>query len=83
MRFWSRISILLNILPGNCETCYTASVIVQIVYFNTDALSLRAYRSGTKLENTSLSTDGKQGSAYEVYNLYNSVCRNQSFAITC
>ena len=30
-------------------------------YANTDTLSLRAYCSGTKLENTSLSTDGKQG----------------------
>ena len=42
-----------------------AVVIVYMVYSNADTLSLQAYRSGTKLENTSLSTDGKQGSALE------------------
>ena len=58
-----------------------AVVIVCVVYSNADSLSLRAYRSGTKLENTSLSTDGKQGFAYEVYNLYNSKLISVSFAI--
>ena len=43
-----------------------------MVYSNADSLSLRAYRSGTKLENTSLSTDGKQGSAYGIHNVHNS-----------
>ena len=49
-----------------------AVVIVHIVHSNADSLSLRAYRSGTKLENTSLSADGKQGSAYGIYHVYNS-----------
>ena len=59
-----------------------AIVIVYMVYFNADALSLRAYRSGTKLENTSLSTDGKQGSAYGIYHVHNSQLANVCFAIT-
>ena len=49
-----------------------AVVIVCVVDSNADSLSLRAYRSGTKLENTSLSTGGKQGSAYGIYNIHNS-----------
>ena len=51
-----------------------AVVIVYVVYSNADSLSLRAYRSGTKLENTTLSTDGKQGSAYGIYNIHNDNC---------
>ena len=58
-----------------------AVVIVYVVYSNADSLSLRAYRSGTKLENTSLSTDGKQGSAYGIYNIHNSETANMDFAI--
>ena len=58
-----------------------AVVIVRMVYTNADALSLRAYRSGTKLENTSLSADGKQGSAYGIYHVYNSKTARDSFTI--
>ena len=58
-----------------------AVVIVHIVHSNADSLSLRAYRSGTKLENTSLSTDGKQGSAYGMYNMHNLKLASMSFVI--
>ncbi len=58
-----------------------AVVIVRMVYSNADTLSLRAYRSGTKLEKTSLSTDGKQGSAYGIYHVHNSESVNRSFTI--
>ena len=60
-----------------------AVVIVYVVYSNADALSLRAYRSGTKLEKTSLSTDGKQGSAYGIHNMHNSEPANMSVTIIC
>ncbi len=59
-----------------------AVVIVYMVYSNADTLSLRAYRSGTKLEKTSLSTDGKQGSAYGIYHVHNSELAGMSFVIT-
>ena len=59
-----------------------AVVIVCVVDSNADSLSLRAYRSGTKLENTSLSTGGKQGSAYGIYNIHNSEPANRSFVIS-
>ena len=57
-------------------------VIVRMVYSNADSLSLRAYRSGTKLENTSLSADGKQGSAYGICHVHNSKMAKMGFAIT-
>ena len=56
-----------------------AVVIVHMVDSNADSLSLRAYRSGTKLENTSLSTDGKQGSAYGIYHVHNSNAASVNF----
>ena len=56
-----------------------AVVIVYMVYSNADALSLRAYRSDTKLEKTSLSTDGKQRSAYGIYHVHNSQTAKYEF----
>ena len=61
----------LQSLYSSCKIKY-AVVIVYMVDSNADTLSLRASRSGTKLENTSLSTDGRQGSAYGIYHVHNS-----------
>ncbi len=49
-----------------CETLFWLLKWYHIIT-NTDALSLRSERNGTKLERTSLSTNVLQGSAYGYY----------------
>ena len=44
-------------IPGLCETLFLASPVVHISQTSLGTLALYNRRSGTKLENTSLSTD--------------------------
>ena len=55
------------------ETLFLERVIEHIAHSNADTLSLREKRNSAKLENTSLSADVFQGSAYGICNLTASI----------
>ena len=64
---------------GNCETLFLLPFVVQYRQINAGTLALLVARNGTKLEKTSLSTDGSKAPAYDIVYIAQLSYRNGEF----